>query len=270
MMRKEIREKQTITKYNVYYAFDGKEFDSKDKCLAYEKKHNLADVSDIPSKHIHLINIYGGDRDTIGYYVTTKDQLERLTKYISSSYGVPYEETAWEFKGADWFIFTYDTSQDYPSYEYLTLSEITKEIQEFNAQFKVQEVKPIKTQKEHTVEFLNTPGRGCRHQIVVVGEEKDTDYHTSNAIHFGVCPMCKHNGNWEIRGLDYVVVSSQNKELKFPFYVDFDKLFEVDTPYTEREVVEKLVEVYQPRYIMNGVRCLYTQTKGIQEDKLWK
>lgn len=110
----------------------------------------------------------------------------------------------------------------------------------------------------------------CNHTIMVASAEGDLDYHSSSPIHFGVCPECHLAEHWEIRHLDYVVLGVQNKDLKLRYYVKFESLFTYDKDYTEKEIVERLAEVYQPQYIANGRRCLYSASTGINEEVLWK
>lgn len=110
----------------------------------------------------------------------------------------------------------------------------------------------------------------CNHKILVVSKECDLDGHSSSPVHSGVCPQCYKMCDWEIRHRDYVVIGCTNEDLKFPYFVKFESLFEYGVEYTEKEVVEKLVEVYKPLYVMNGKRCLYSETDGIKEDILWK
>lgn len=84
------------------------------------------------------------------------------------------------------------------------------------------------------------------HVVLVVRDSGNLDYHSSDTLYDGLCPICREfvEGITTGGSYSYFVIEPQIQKCSLPMYIKLNNHIEYNKEYTEEELVKLLTDLY--------------------------
>lgn len=204
--------------------------------------------------------------------------IEIAKKVLNAFPGLPYI-------GIDFMTEDISKTQDADSYRILEVNTVpgldmhfrpykgtSRNVAKFMVDLIYPETKGKVVSSNERVTVFHEVMKGCHcklsdHPVLVLRDSGGCDYHSSDTLYDGLCPVCWGQiENTTKSCWKYLVINPRNDEHSgLVMLTDLKHYINFEREYTEGELLHILIDLYDPEYISYGKRTLYSRDKGILE-----